>query len=116
METLLNLAGNTLFLLVIAGVFLAASLFAYALFERGSTFMAGYKETFTESASANMADMFMFVDATRLFYINIIWVATRTRRKIAPAEPGARQGKGGGHVSLPHGELALQTRPFNTRK
>jgi tight adherence protein B len=72
METLLNLAGNTLFLLVIAGVFLAASLFAYALFERGSTFMAGYKETFTESASANMADMFMYVDATRLFYINII--------------------------------------------
>ncbi len=72
METLLNLAGNTLFLLVIAGVFLAASLFAYAVFERGSTFMSSYKETFTESASANMADMFMYVDATRLFYLNLI--------------------------------------------
>ena len=71
-ETLLNLASGTLFPLVVAGVFLAASLFAYALLERGSIFMAGYKETFTESASANMADMFMFVDATRLFYINLL--------------------------------------------
>lgn len=71
-ETLLNMASGTLFPLVIAGVFLAASLFAYALLERGSIFMAGYKETFTESASANMADMFMFVDATRLFYINLL--------------------------------------------
>jgi len=34
--------------------------------------MSGYKETFTESASANMADMFMFIDATRLFYINLL--------------------------------------------
>lgn len=34
--------------------------------------MGSYKETFTESASANAADMFMFVDATRLFYINLI--------------------------------------------
>ena len=72
METILNLAGNTLFLLIIAGVFLSASVLAYALFERGSEFMTSYKETFTESASANMADMFMSIDATRLFYINII--------------------------------------------
>ena len=72
METLLNLAGDTLFLLIIAGVFLAASLFAYAALEKGSVFMSGYKETFTESASANMADMFLFVDATRLFYINLL--------------------------------------------
>ena len=34
--------------------------------------MASYKQTFTDSASANMADMFMFVDATRLFYINLL--------------------------------------------
>ncbi|NIN33912.1 MAG: secretion system protein F, partial [Gammaproteobacteria bacterium] len=71
-ETILSLAGDTLFLLVIAGIFLAASLFAYAVLERGRIVMANYKETFTESASANMADMFMFVDATRLFYINLL--------------------------------------------
>ena len=71
-ETILSLAGDTLFLLIIAGVFLAASLFAYAVFDRGRVLMASYKETFTESASANMADMFMFVDATRLFYFNLI--------------------------------------------
>ena len=86
METILNLAGNTLFLLIIAAVFLAASILTYALFERGSEFMAGYKETFTESASANMADMFMSIDATRLFYFNllaifiipiIVWIVIR---------------------------------------
>jgi tight adherence protein B len=71
-EFILNLTGSALYGLIIAGVFLSASMFAYALFNRGSEFMAGYKETFTESASANMADMFLFVDATRLFYINLI--------------------------------------------
>jgi len=34
--------------------------------------MIGYKETFTESASANMSDMFMAVDANRLFQFNLI--------------------------------------------
>jgi tight adherence protein B len=72
MATLLNLTGGVLFLLALAGIFLSASLFAYAALSKGSVFMAGYKETFTESASANMADMFMFVDVTRLFYINLI--------------------------------------------
>ncbi|HSR63271.1 MAG TPA: type II secretion system F family protein, partial [Gammaproteobacteria bacterium] len=64
--------GSTLFLLVVIGIFLAASMFAWAVLQKGSQFMATYKETFTESASANMADMFLFIDATRLFYINLI--------------------------------------------
>lgn len=72
METIYNLASGPLFLLAVAGVFLSASLLAYGVFEKGSAFMANYKETFTESASANAADMFMFIDATRLFYINLI--------------------------------------------
>ena len=72
MATLLNLTGGVLFLLALAAIFLSASLLAYAALTKGSIFMAGYKETFTESASANMADMFMFVDVTRLFYINLI--------------------------------------------
>lgn len=72
METLLNLAGSALFIFFVISVFSAASMFAYAASLRGTSFMANYKDTFTESASANMADMFMFVDATRLFYINLL--------------------------------------------
>lgn len=71
MQTLLNLVGDTLFLIFVASVFLGATMLAYAVLLKGRDFMAGYKETFTESASANMADMFLFIDATRLFYINI---------------------------------------------
>jgi tight adherence protein B len=71
-ETLLNFAGDTLFFISIVGVFLSASCLAYAVFIIGNNVMSGYKETFTESASANMADMFMFIDATRLFYINLL--------------------------------------------
>src|SRR5690606_26289275 len=71
-ETLLSLAGNTLFIVYAIGVFLSATCFAYAVFVIGENVIAGYKETFTESASANMADMFMFIDATRLFYINLL--------------------------------------------
>ena len=72
METLLNLAGASLYILIIGAVFLSATLLAYAILNRGTAFMASYKDTFTETASANMADMFMFVDATRLFYINLL--------------------------------------------
>jgi len=72
METLLKLAGDTLFIIFTIGVFLSATMFAYAALLRSSNFMASYKDTFTESASANMADMFMFVDVTRLFYINLL--------------------------------------------
>jgi tight adherence protein B len=72
METIYSLASGPLYLLAVVGVFLSASLLAYGVFERGSEFMGNYKETFTESASANAADMFMFIDATRLFYINLI--------------------------------------------
>jgi len=72
METIYNLASGPLYLLSVVGVFLSASLLAYGVFERGSELMGSYKETFTESASANAADMFMFIDATRLFYINLI--------------------------------------------
>ncbi|HKK16598.1 MAG TPA: type II secretion system F family protein [Gammaproteobacteria bacterium] len=71
-ELFYNLAGSSLYLLVVIGVFLAASLFAWAVLQKGSEFMASYKETFTESASANMADMFLFIDAARLFYLNLI--------------------------------------------
>ncbi len=72
MEFLYNLTGSILFLIIVAGVFLSASLFMYLLMSVGQRYMTAYKETFTESASANMTDMFMSVDANRLFQFNLI--------------------------------------------
>ncbi len=72
METIYDLTGSALFIITVAGVFLSAALFMYWLMTTGQKFMIGYKETFTESASANMSDMFMAVDANRLFQFNLI--------------------------------------------
>ena len=86
MELILNLASGTLYLVVIGLAFLTVSCFSFGVFMKGQEFVAGYKDTFTESTDATMADMFMFVDATRLFYMNLmamvifpalIWILTR---------------------------------------
>ncbi|MCG8325409.1 MAG: type II secretion system F family protein, partial [Thiotrichales bacterium] len=53
-------------------VFMTVACLSFGLMLKGQEFMGGYKETFTESTDATMADMFMFVDATRLFYMNIM--------------------------------------------
>lgn len=62
---------NTLFLGAVLAVFAAGALLAWFAIHTIQRVMDQYKNTFTETASANMADMFMFVDATRLFYINL---------------------------------------------
>lgn len=72
MESVYNVAGHALLALSVLTAFVASVLFMYWLLILGRDFMAVYKTTFTESASANMADMFMFVDPARLFYINLI--------------------------------------------
>ena len=72
MEFLYTLTGGALYILILAAAFLTASTLAFALLLKGQNFMTNYKETFTESTTTNMADMFMFVDATRLFYMNLI--------------------------------------------
>ena len=72
METIYDLTGTALFIITVAGVFLSATLFMYWLMTTGQKFMISYKETFTESASANMSDMFMSIDANRLFQFNLI--------------------------------------------
>lgn len=72
METIYNLTGDTLFLVTVLIVFISATLFMFGLMTIGQKFMIGYKETFTESASANMTDMFMSVDANQLFKFNLI--------------------------------------------
>jgi tight adherence protein B len=72
MASLLNFAGSALLALSVILAFLCAVLLMYALMILGKEFMIRYKTTFTESASANMADMFMFMDPARLFYLNLI--------------------------------------------
>jgi tight adherence protein B len=71
-----SLIGNTTFALAVASYFASASLLAYAIIIRFRAFWVSYQATFTESASANMEDMFMFVDPNLLFKINILAVMT----------------------------------------
>lgn len=71
-----TLIGNTTLALAVACYFMSASLLAYAVIIKFRAFWADYKATFTESASANMEDMFMFVDPNLLFKINILLVMT----------------------------------------
>lgn len=72
MSGLLNAAGTTLLVLSVLAAFAASGFFMLWLLLLGRGFMERYQTTFTESASANMADMFMFVDPTRLFYLNLV--------------------------------------------
>lgn len=72
MSSVLGIAGGALLVLTVLAAFGCAALLMYAIFILGSDFMVRYKTTFTESASANMADMFMFMDPARLFYINLV--------------------------------------------
>lgn len=55
-------------------VFLSVLLLMLTLMRSAGAVMSDYRETFTETASSNMADMFLFVDPVRLFYINMILI------------------------------------------
>jgi len=71
MATILNLAGDVSWLIVIATTFGGAVALMMAAMIRAQTFMGAYKTAFTETASGSLADMFSFVDPVKLFYINI---------------------------------------------
>lgn len=72
MEIILNLTSGTLYIAILVLSFLTVSCLSFGVLMKGREFIANYKETFTESTDATMADMFMFVDATRLFYMNLL--------------------------------------------
>lgn len=72
MEFIYWLAGSGAFVGFVAAAGIAAGSLAWLLLVQGQRFMASYQSTFTESASTNMADMFLFIDAQRLFQLNII--------------------------------------------
>ncbi len=52
-------------------IFLTSAIIAWLLIQSLGRYWQEYKDTFTESTSTGMADMFMFVDPQRLFLINI---------------------------------------------
>jgi tight adherence protein B len=56
----------------LACVFLTVSLLWFVLAKKIQVAMEDYKKTFTTTASANMSDMFMSIDAGQLFMINLI--------------------------------------------
>jgi len=63
---------STLLIAIAVLVFSAVLLLALALLRSVSTFISEYRNTFTDTASDNMADMFLFVDPARLFMINLV--------------------------------------------
>ena len=71
-EFLYSLGGDALFLVSVASIFGATALVSYLILLQSREFVASYRETFTESASANMSDMFLFIDVQRLFMIQLI--------------------------------------------
>ncbi len=71
MDTIINLSANASFYLVITSVFLMMTCLWFIFLKKATRFMENYKETFTSTASNNMSDMFMSVDANQMFMINL---------------------------------------------
>ena len=65
------ISGSSLILAVVA-IFLAFTMFWYALSGRVQKKLDDYQQNFTTQASANAADMFLSVDPQRLFRMNVI--------------------------------------------
>ncbi len=72
MQFLWNLTADGLFIAVMVAVFLTVALLWFALARAGQRYIQSYQETFTATASANMADMFLFIDPGRLFMANVV--------------------------------------------
>lgn len=72
MEFLYGLMGDIALPVTLAAVFLSATCGWLLFIIKAQRKLATYREDFTNQASANMADMFMFVDPKRLFRMNLI--------------------------------------------
>lgn len=72
MGFLYSILGELAFPATLALVFLSATCAWLLFISRAQTKLARYREDFTNQATSNMADMFMFVDPHRLFRINLI--------------------------------------------
>jgi tight adherence protein B len=72
LQTFYNLVAAFAMPATLVAVFLAVTLGWITLGVKAQTKLAQYRTDFTDSASSNMADMFMFVDPNQLFRINLI--------------------------------------------
>jgi tight adherence protein B len=63
---------SILFPLVLALVFISVTLLSWVLMRSGRAYWASYESVFKETASTNLADMFLFVDPQRLFFFNVL--------------------------------------------
>ena len=71
-ETILSLSGDVAFVAALAFIFLCVLCAWLLIASRAQDYLDNYKETFTDTASGNMADMFLFVDPNMLFMLNIV--------------------------------------------
>jgi tight adherence protein B len=72
MQFIYGAIGTIALPLAVAAVFFATTLAWVMIAVRVQEKVTDYRADFTQSASANMADMFMFVDPNQLFRINVI--------------------------------------------
>ena len=63
---------NASYVLILVSVFGMTALLWFIIASKAQGYMEGYKETFTDSASTNMSDMFLFVDPNQLFVLNLV--------------------------------------------
>ncbi|HEX5056724.1 MAG TPA: type II secretion system F family protein [Gammaproteobacteria bacterium] len=69
---LLNILSPFLLTLVAALTFVAVATISWFALRAGRHFWEDYESVFKETASSNLADMFLFVDPQRLFFFNIL--------------------------------------------
>ncbi len=86
MNFLIDSSAIASFYLTLACVFLMVFLLWYVLAKKIQVAMENYKQTFTTTATSNMSDMFLSIDAGQLFIMNLIaivalplltWLITR---------------------------------------
>lgn len=82
------------FLVIAALAFVAASMLSWVALSASAAVLRRYRETFTRTASHRLADIFLFVDPLRLFYLNLaallvvpllVWLLTSTALFVALA-------------------------------
>lgn len=72
MQFIYSAVGTIALPLAVAAVFFATTIAWVMIAVRVQEKVSDYRADFTQSASSNMADMFMFVDPNQLFRINVI--------------------------------------------
>ena len=72
MDTVINLTAGASYYLTLAAVFITMGCLWFVFLKKAQTFMDNYKENFTQTASSNMSDMFLSIDANQMFMINIV--------------------------------------------